>query len=275
MGLRFIRIGRIFYGLAMVVYGIQQFIYGDFRNVLFPPWQNRLPWLPLWAYLFGIYLIASGVSIFINKNARNASLLLGGVLLSFLCFLQVPYELISEPNKSFHLGLWVSALKELALAGGAFVIAGTVPAENGSWPGNSLVINNLSKVIPYGSIFFSVTITSFGIAHFLYAENVATLVPVWIPDHLFWTYFAGVALIGAGVFIILNIKLRIIALLLGVMIFLWFVSLHLPAAWKDPSVDRGNNLSSAFDALAFSGTAFAIAFGLKTQKWIDDIEQAV
>ncbi len=275
MSLRFIKIGRIFYGLAMVVYGIQQFIYADFRNVLFPPWQYHLPWLPLWAYLFGLYLIATGVLISINKKTRNVSLLLGGVLLSFFCFFQVPYELISEPNKSFHLGLWVSALKELALAGGAFVLAGTYPAENGPWPGNSLLINNLSKVIPYGSLFFSVTMTSFGIAHFLYAENVATLVPGWIPDHLFWTYLAAVALIGAGVFIILNIRMRVIALLLGVMIFLWFLSLHVPAAWRDPSVDRGNNLSSSFDALAFSGTAFAIAFGLKRQKWIDDIERAV
>ena len=272
---RIIRIGRTFYGLAMIVYGVQQFVYGDFRNVLFPPWQHILPWLPVWAYIFGAYLLASGFSIIFSKNPKNVLLVLGGTLLSLVCLFQVPYELISEPNSSYHLGLWVSTLKELALAGGAFVMAGTLPADHEASPGSSFVINLLHKIIPYGSIFFSITIVSFGVSHFLYAEFVAALVPAWAPDHLFWTYFAAVALIGSGICIILDIRMRAVALLLGVMIFLWFLSLHSPATFRDPFIDRGNNLSSSLDALAFSGTAFAIAFGLKKQKWIDDIEHLV
>jgi len=272
---RFIQTGRAFYGLALIVYGIQQFIYADFRNVLFPPWQHHLPLLPVWAYIFGIYLVLSGVLLILDKYARNVALIMGITLLSFFCFLQVPYELISEPNKSYHLGLWVSALKELALAGGAFVIAGTYPVANGSLPGRSFVIEYAAKIIPYASIFFSITMICFGITHFMYAKFVVNLVPAWFPDHLFWTYFAAVALIGSGVFIILNIRMRIVALLLGIMIFVWFLVLHLPLAYKHPYINRGNELSSSFDALAFSGIALVIAFGLKKQKWIEDIEQMV
>ena len=63
-------------------------------------------------------------------------------------------------------------------------------------------------MIPIGKIFFSITMISFGIDHFLYTGFVATLVPSWFADHNFWAYFAGVALIGSGVAIILEIKCK-------------------------------------------------------------------
>ena len=99
----------------------------------------------------------------------------------------------------------------------------------------------------------------FGIDHFLYTEFVATLVPRWIPAPVFWTYFAAVALIGSGVAIILKIKIRLIGILLGIMLFIWFVILHIPRAVADPYVDKGNEVTSVFEALAFSGIAFVIA----------------
>ncbi|MEO8712737.1 MAG: hypothetical protein ABI405_11465 [Parafilimonas sp.] len=270
----FIKTGRIFYAIALIVYGIQQFIYGDFRNVLLPPWQSHLPLLPAWAYLFGLYLIASGIAIIIGKKVYEVSLILGGILLFIVCAFQIPYELISEPNKSYHMGLWTSVLKEAALAGGAFVVADSLmQTKEIAIQKNKTWIKILDKIKPYGNIFFCNTMICFGIAHFMYGENISNLVPSFFPDHIFWTYFAAVALIGSGSFIILNIRTRVIALLLSLMIFLWFWMVHLPGAFQDPHLDRGNNVSSAFDALAFSGIALLIAFTLKKQKLIDDIEK--
>ena len=260
-----IKTGRAFYSLALIVYGIQQFIFGSFRAVLFPAWQAKLPLLPVWAYIFGAVLIVAGLAIIFEKRAKKVSLILGGIFLAFFCFAHILYELISEPNHSYHLALWTNPLKELAYAGGTFVIAGTFTDENTNTQKKSVHINLLEKLIPFGSIFFCITMASFGVMHFMYADHVATMVPKWIPDHAFWTYFAAVALIGAGVFIVLNIRRRVIAILLSTMTFLWFVLLHLPSAIANPTIYRGNELASAFDALLFSGTALVIAFGLKHQ----------
>lgn len=262
---QFIKTGRNFYAIALVVYGIQQFYFGSFRNVLFPAWQSSLPLLPVWSYLFGVMLILAGVAIMLVKRGREVSLILGAIFLVFFCFAHIPYQLISEPNKPYHLALWTSALKELAYAGGAFVIAGTFTKENINPEEKHTLIKILEKFIPFGSIFFCITMTSFGIMHFMYADHVATMVPNWIPDHPFWTYFAAVALIGSGVCIVLNIRRRVIATLLSTMIFLWFILLHLPGAIANPTIYRGNELASAFDALLFSGAALVIAFGLKHQ----------
>jgi uncharacterized membrane protein YphA (DoxX/SURF4 family) len=259
-----IRTGRCFYAIALIVYGIQQFYFGSFRNVLLPAWQSQLPWLPVWSYAFGAALITAGIAMITEKKAREVSLLTGIIFLGLFCFVHVPYELISEPNKTYHLGLWTDALKELAYAGGAFIIAGTFTADAKHQQRNSFFFQ-LEKFIPLGSIFFCTTMTIFGIMHFMYADHVATMVPGWIPDHLFWTWFTAVALIGAGVCIVLNVRRKLVALLLSLMIFCWFVFLHLPAGIMKPVIYRGNILASAFDALLFSGTALVIAFGLKRQ----------
>ena len=62
----------------------------------------------------------------------------------------------------------------------------------------------LKKLIPAGKCFFAITMIVFGYSHFVYPEFVATLVPNWIPGHLFWTYFAGVALMLSGLAILLS-----------------------------------------------------------------------
>ena len=253
-----IKVSRAFYGIAIVVYGIQQLYYGDFRSVQLPPWQYHIPGLNILAYATGISLIIAGLAIIFERKAQQVSLILGGTFLLLCCFVHVPYELTCEPNKTYHLGVWGNTLKELALAGGAFVVAGTFDKAQMNQQKN-ILIKSLEKIIPYGSIFFSITITSFGIAHFMYINSIVAMVPASMPDHTFWAYFAGVALIGSGVFIILDIRKRRIAALLGAMIFLWFIFLHIPGAIAHPAMDRGNSVSSAFDALAFSGTAFLIA----------------
>jgi hypothetical protein len=98
----------------------------------------------------------------------------------------------------------------------------------------------------------------------MYPESIARMVPAFFADPLFWTYFAGTALIGSGVFIVLNIRRRLIAILQSIMIFSWFILLHLPSAFTNPVLQR-NEVASASDALLFSGVALTIAFGMRYQ----------
>ena len=78
---------------------------------------------------------------------------------------------------------------------------------------------------------------AFGVDHFLYSEFVATLVPGWIPVHIFWTYASAGALIGSGICILVKFKIRLISFLCGIMLFLWFAILHIPRAIADPYVN--------------------------------------
>jgi uncharacterized membrane protein YphA (DoxX/SURF4 family) len=239
-------IGRIFYGLAITEVGAQLIYYHSFPYVLPLPEHVRLPLIQVSAYLFGGLFVLAGLCIVIKKMARQASFLLAGVLLLVFCCYYIPYEFWSHSYR--HFEEWENAEKELALAAGALVIAGCFP-ENA----------HLKKLAPAGAILFAIPIICFGCLHFLEAEAASPLVPSWIPYHLFWMYFCGAALIGSGISIILKIRTGLFAALLGIMIFIWFVILHLPGVFVSPAVYLADEMVSAFLALAYSGTAFVIA----------------
>jgi uncharacterized membrane protein YphA (DoxX/SURF4 family) len=244
-------IGRVFYGIAIAEMGFQTIYSKHFPYMLIPPTHFSMSLLAILTYTSGALLMLAGICIAFNKKIKPISLLLGFVLLLIFCFYFIPYQFIVNPNH-MQFGEWENAEKELALAGGAFVIDGFFSEKN-----ETSFIGVLTKLIPFGAIIFSLTMICFGISHFLYPNDVADYIPAWIPFKTFWTYFAGTALIGSGIAIILKIKPRLFATLLGIMIFTWFIILHIPKTIASASM--GGEVTSAFLALAYSGIAFVIS----------------
>ena len=238
---------RVFYAIGLIGIGIQHFLFAAFMPVILPAWPPWIPGGPAWPYVVGAALISAGAAIMFSSRARPVAAVTGLVFLFFVLLVHVPVQLAAGPA---HLGVWTNAFKELTLCGGAWVVARSLKE---SAPRLPLL---LERVMPAGALFLPVTVIVFGIAHFVYRDFVATLVPAWIPGHIFWTYFAGVALIAAGAGMLLRIQGRLAAILLGVMIFLWLLILHIPRAIADPSSGKGNEWTSVFEALAFSGIAF-------------------
>lgn len=255
MPLTFIKIGRIFYGLCLIGLGFQQFQYGDFRPVFAPDWPGWLHHSVL-AYIFGAALVLAGGTIALAKNARKVALITATVFLLFFLLFHFVFLSLVSPDK-FSLGGWTNALKELALSGGALIVAGSYQQPNTVT--NDSFFSWLEKLIPFGRFFFGFMLACFGIDHFLYAQFVATLVPSWIPGSMFWTYFAGIALFGAGVAIILNIRIKQVAMLTAIMIFVWFLVLHIPRGMADPEGLKGNEITSVFQALGFAGVLLVLS----------------
>jgi uncharacterized membrane protein len=108
-----------------------------------------------------------------------------------------------------------------------------------------------------GRIFVAISLVVFGIQHFMYGGFVAGLVPLWMPGHLFWAYFVGVAFFAAAVGILYRIMARPAATLLGVMFFLFLVLLHIPRIIGNSG--SANEWTSGFVALAMCGLAWALA----------------
>jgi uncharacterized membrane protein YphA (DoxX/SURF4 family) len=252
-----IRASRVFYGAGIAGIGVQQFIYSGFRPMLLPFWPSSVPGESIWAYIVGAVLILAGICIALTK-ARTIAICLGIFFFLLFLFFHV-YDQLFRNTYGFHLGLWTNGLKELAFAGGAIVVAASYPEEK------FLARNKLLFTI--GRIFFAIMLIAFGIDHFLYTDFVVPLVPSWIPGALFWTYFGAVALIGAGLSFLLNIKMRLVGILAGIMLLLWFIILHIPRAVAHPEMEKGNEITSVFQALAFSGISFLIALlpGRKTK----------
>jgi len=236
--------------MAIAGLGVATIYYNAFPYPLLPPRNFTTPGL---AYASGIIFIFVGAWLVTGRKARPVALLFGGALLLIFCFYHIPYELLISHNY-LSLGEWENAEKELALAGGALVIADGLPAgfEN-------LFTLFLAKLAPVGSILFAITIICFSFLHFVYAKQAADYIPAWVPWHLFWMYFCGAALLGAGIAIILKIRTRLFATLLGAMILSWFIVLHIPKVIEAAPADQADEITSAFLALAYSGIALVIA----------------
>jgi uncharacterized membrane protein YphA (DoxX/SURF4 family) len=248
---------RSFFAIGLLSIAVQQVICRDFRPVILP--SGYPAWLSqrfIWDCIFSALLVIACVCIILSIKARSVSLLLAVVLLLIVIVFQLPSQ-----QYPVHLSMWTNVFKELTYSGGAFLVAGSLPRQGIT----SRLISFLEKLILLGKYFFAITMAVFGYLHFLYPDFVATLVPNWIPGHMFWTYFAGVVLVAGGTGIIVNIKRHLAANLLGIMIFIWLIVLHIPRAIADPHSGDGNEWTSVFEALSFSGIAFLIA-NEKTKK---------
>jgi uncharacterized membrane protein len=247
MSLRAVFFGRIFFAVALAVFGIQYFQFGKYQGGLppVPPWA---PGGAVGAYLVGVILLAAAISLAINKEARVSALVIGSLFLLCVVFLHLQHfsAVVHDGNDR------TRAFEPFALAGAAFVLAAVSP--QGSIKSAPRLNANLILV---GRIIFGLSMVIFGWQHFLYAQFLATLVPAWLLAHLFWIYFTGTGMIAAGLGITFNVLAAISGYGLALMFGLWVLVLHGPRVIAKPH--NGDEISSLFVALAFCGASLIAA----------------
>jgi hypothetical protein len=237
--------GRLFFAIAMAFFGFQFVIFAASLTgpVPGPPWTHGSV---LVAWLVAAGFLVAGLSIAVGTMARWVSLFLGSAILLFglVHYLPILLTHLHDP------GPWTVLFELLAIGGGAFVIAASFPQPPRG--GSALIIGNDA-----GRWLIAISLVVFAVQHFMYARFVATLVPAWIPAHLFWAYFTGIAFVAAAISIATKRMLRMGATLLGTMFLLWVVLLHAPRVAG--AVRNGNEVTSLFVAVAMCGLSFVLA----------------
>ncbi|HEY4900215.1 MAG TPA: hypothetical protein VIH91_05275 [Terriglobales bacterium] len=242
--------GRFLFAIAITAFGIQHFIYAITGAGLGPPWT---PVNHLLAYAIGAGLIAAGVGMATGTQVRCAGILIAAVCVAraLLCYAPKLAANIRDP------GPWTSAFEILAMGGASLVLAATFTTwrshadRTGARP---------SALFQAGRFLFAISLIVFGIQHFLYATFIATLITPWIPGHLFWAYFVGVAFVASALAIASGILAPPAATLLGTMFLLWVVVLHAPRVAA--ALHNANEWTSLLVALAMSGADFIVAGAL-------------
>jgi hypothetical protein len=238
-----LKVGRILFAIAIVFFGVEFLLYALSMSGPLPdaPWTRggvMEAWVVCAGFLFAGVCIASG------WRGRWVSLLLGAAMLVYglVQWLPVLIRHLHNPDP------WTQLFEITAIAGGAFVIAASFPAP----PAGNVV----RRMADAGRILIAISLVVFAVQHFLYAEYVAKLVPAWIPAHLFWAYFVGVAFVAAALSITTGKMIRLAGALLGTMFLLWVLLLHIPRVAG--SLRNGNEMTSLLVALTMSGIGFAL-----------------
>jgi len=230
-------VGRIFYALALVGFGIQYAIYGYLRR--------GLPLCPIWlhpnmglAYALAAVCILASFALLTTWRTAAVSILLGLLLLgsSALYLLHFNYVAYDADGRTLFLEC-------LALSATALILHG-------------LTAGSRYSLMP-GRLLFAVAMIIFGIQHFLYVRFLSTLVPRYLPGHHLWVIVTGLALIAAGLSIATTIEDKYASYGLFFLFFGWLVLLHAPRILH--ALHNGDEWSSGLVVLAFSGTSLLLA----------------
>jgi hypothetical protein len=230
--------GRILFSVAIIALGIETFVCaGSLTGVLLE--TDRF------GRILGPVVAACGVGLLFKRTVRTAALTLGSLLFLYALLYEVPKYLSNLGSMSLRTELF----EPLAIAALAWLLLGqdAIPV----W------LAHASRYL------FALSSIVFGVDHFLGLAPIGTLIPPWIPWHVFWIGFFGAGFIAAGLSVGLNLLPRWGAACFGLMFAIWVVTLHLPrtlfrlyggAGTRSPA-----ELSSLFIAIALWGGSWALA----------------
>jgi uncharacterized membrane protein len=246
-----VTLGVAIYALAIIALGVETLLRahspGDnlgfnYSVVAVLPWLPAgMPWL---AYIFGGIWIACAAGLLSPRTRKPAAIVLG--VLIAVCAL-----LLEVPKAAAHAGsmsLRTIVFEPLSIAALAWLIPES---------GVPRVLTVFSRYI------LAVSFIVFGIDHFLALTGIGTLVPSWIPWHVFWIAFFGAVFVAAGLSFAFGILEHWASIGVGLMFAIWVVTLHVPrtlgyygvpGALHDP-----NEWSSLFIATALCGGSWAIS----------------
>jgi uncharacterized membrane protein len=245
------------YGLGAIALGAVGMVWGDFAL----QWQPVAAWFPgrtVLAYLFGAALLIAGACVNdLNppRDRRGVALLgaaaLAGLYSAVVVFMHGP--LIFQHPGSF--ATWSGAAEQVTLVAGG--LAACTCLTQRTQVGGTLAPSALSlgKAV---ITMMGICLVIFGVAHFLYLDFTASMVPAWLPgSQKFWAAATGAGHIAAGIAFLTGIQRKPAAFAITAMFGSFSILVHLPLLLADPKA----HMSWVMNAinLALTGAAWAVA----------------
>jgi len=235
-------LGRLFLGLGLIGFGIENVLFGSYVVARATPWPADPAYAFLFACVTAALLVAAGLAVLTGWWVRELGLEAAFLIAAYSLALHWPKTIAGPPFS----GDWTNAFKAITFAVGPLLAALAAPQ-----PVNRFLAG-LRAIAPHACAPFFLLA---GIQHILFVQFVETLVPPFIPFGRFWTYFAAAALLAAGFGLLAPPVRRLAATLTGWMVFSWVFLVHVPLIFRIGPLEW----QGVFEALGISGVCFLLA----------------
>ncbi len=200
--IRIASVGHALFAATMIGLGILSLVKGDFTVV----WQGAPKGVPareFLVYFTALVSLFSGVSLLWRRTAAiAAAVLLASFILWFLVW-RVRALFIASLIES----TWSCGQTMVMMAASCVLFAWFAR----DWQHVGFATGN--NGVRIARVLYGLALIPFGYAHFANIKGTVSLVPAWLPWHMFWAYFTGSTFIAAGVAIIIGVFARLAAAL--------------------------------------------------------------
>jgi len=204
-----VRWGHAAFAVTMISLGIIGLAQGDYT----PIWQPVLKTLPgrvPLAYACALISLFGGAGLLYRRSAPASASVLFAWFAAWLVLMRLPLMVTR-----FGVNTWWATGEVAVFTGAAWVVyAWTHPG------------SRLGEKVRIAQALFGLGLIPFGLAHFLYMENTAPLVPAWLPWHVAFGYATGTTFIAAGLAMALGVWGRLAAVLVT-----WQIGLFTLLVW--------------------------------------------
>jgi uncharacterized membrane protein len=220
--------GHAVFAVIMMVLGAVGFLHPNLVS-LWNPVSVNVPAHELLVHLIAVISLATGVGLLVQHTAAIAARLLLTTLLLWLLLLRLP-NFLFEP---VFAACW-SVFPLLLMVAAAWVLYVWFASV---WDRDHLSLISGNNGLRIARFLYGLSLVFFGIAHFVDVKDTVSLIPHWLPGHLFFAYFTGCAFIAAGLATLTGICARLAVTLSAIQLALFLFLVWIPIVAigsKDP-----------------------------------------
>jgi uncharacterized membrane protein len=224
------KVGIWFYGLATVVTGILDLVWGAFERSHQPikAMAQHIPGERVLAYIAGAWLVAAGVAI-LSRHMEQVGAMGSAIIYLIFALFWLPRFYVMAHMFGFGIGVVIFVLGGIAAqvllaAPAAIVYAASVPPAS-AWREKAAIAGRWMLGVPP---------ILFGLGHLINLHAYAGFVPHWVPFGTFWVVVTGMAFLLAGLAIVSGVRDVLAARLLALMLLLFEAAVEIPPVFVRP-----------------------------------------